>query len=77
MAAWPASSARGCHELVTSHNLVNPGLAGGEADTLPVRSSALLFKSCCSAALRTGLCLFFRNAVALGNAFPGKRRRVK
>lgn len=24
---WPASSARGCHELVTSHNLVDPGPA--------------------------------------------------
>lgn len=49
VAAWPASSARGCHELVTSHNLVDPGLAGGGGDTLPVQNSALLFESCCSA----------------------------
>lgn len=49
VAVWPVSSARGCHELVTSHNLVDPGRAEGltlrgPAGLAPVRSSALLLQ---------------------------------
>ena len=52
VAAWPASSARGCHEFVTSHNWVDPGRAEGRATVGPaglarVRSSALLLQESC------------------------------
>lgn len=48
VAVWPASKARGCHELVTSHNLVDPGRAEGQtsrgqARVVPVPSRAFCF----------------------------------
>ena len=48
VAVWPASKARGCHELVTSHNSVDPGRAEGQtsrgqARAVPVPSRAFCF----------------------------------